>query len=48
MGTQLKVLDENSSEAIRIAVEMRENDKARLAELMAMIRDWSADIEKSS
>lgn len=47
MATQLKVLDENSSEAIRIAVQMREDEKNRLAELMAMIRDWSADIEKS-
>jgi predicted nucleic acid-binding Zn-ribbon protein len=47
MGTQIKVLDENSSEAIRIAVQMRENDKNRMAEIMAMIRDWSADMEKS-
>jgi chromosome segregation ATPase len=47
MGTQLKVLDENSSEAIRIAVQMREDDKSRMAEIMAMVRDWSADIEKS-
>jgi len=45
MEAQLDLLDENSSEALRLLNLMREHELERLTHMMTMFREWAEDIK---
>ncbi len=46
IGAQLDLLEENSSEALRLLNIMREHELERLTHMMSMFREWAEDIKE--
>jgi chromosome segregation ATPase len=46
IGAQLDLLEENSSEALRLLNLMREHELERLTHMMSMFREWAEDIKE--